>query len=191
VAGAVWCPDESGRAALQRALGPLRLAGGARLPCCAWERREPINRPVARGGGFDAQPPRGSSAELRSQVALPACDGEEVLAVIELYGAAKPDLSARVMHVLRVAGQMLGTLFARRRGEPRLSPLTSRELEVLTLAAEGLTGRRIAEHLQMSPATVKTHFEHVFRKLGGVRSHRRRRAGSLGRPDRLGRALAA
>jgi ATP/maltotriose-dependent transcriptional regulator MalT len=70
------------------------------------------------------------------------------------------------MQVLGIAGHVLGTLFASRRGELKLSPLTARELEVLTLAAHGLTGRRIAQELEISPATVKTHFEHIFRKLG-------------------------
>jgi DNA-binding NarL/FixJ family response regulator len=60
---------------------------------------------------------------------------------------------------------VLGAAFARRRGELKLSPLTARELEILMLAADGLTGRRIAELLEISPATVKTHFEHIFRKL--------------------------
>jgi DNA-binding NarL/FixJ family response regulator len=39
-------------------------------------------------------------------------------------------------------------------------------VEVLSHAADGLTGRRIAELLEISPATVKTHFEHIFAKLG-------------------------
>jgi DNA-binding CsgD family transcriptional regulator len=47
--------------------------------------------------------------------------------------------------------------------------LTERELEVLQLVAEGLTNREIARWLFISPATVRTHLEHVFRKLG-VRS---------------------
>jgi len=61
-----------------------------------------------------------------------------------------------------------GTLAPRtgRRAELGISPLTAREIEVLELAAEGLTGRCIAEQLEISPSTVKTHFEHIFRRLG-------------------------
>ena len=44
--------------------------------------------------------------------------------------------------------------------------LTARELEVLALAAEGNTGPMIARELFLSPATVRTHFEHIYRKLG-------------------------
>jgi DNA-binding CsgD family transcriptional regulator len=46
------------------------------------------------------------------------------------------------------------------------SPLTPRELEVLELAAEGNTRVMIAGRLRVSPATVRTHFEHIFAKLG-------------------------
>jgi DNA-binding CsgD family transcriptional regulator len=44
--------------------------------------------------------------------------------------------------------------------------LTARELEVLGLAAEGNTGPMIARELFVSSATVRTHFEHIYRKLG-------------------------
>jgi PAS domain S-box-containing protein len=47
-----------------------------------------------------------------------------------------------------------------------IAPLTPRELEVLELAAEGHIGARIAGELWVSPATVKTHFEHIYSKLG-------------------------
>jgi DNA-binding CsgD family transcriptional regulator len=46
------------------------------------------------------------------------------------------------------------------------SPLTPRELEVLQLAAEGLSGTDIADLLVVSPHTVKTHFQNLYRKLG-------------------------
>jgi DNA-binding CsgD family transcriptional regulator len=46
------------------------------------------------------------------------------------------------------------------------SPLTPRELEVLGLAAHGLSGPEIAEQLVLSPETVKNHFAHIRVKLG-------------------------
>ncbi|MDX6582069.1 MAG: two-component system, NarL family, nitrate/nitrite response regulator NarL [Solirubrobacterales bacterium] len=49
---------------------------------------------------------------------------------------------------------------------PPASPLTPRELEVLQLAAEGLSGPKIAERLVLSPATVKTHFSNIYKKFG-------------------------
>ncbi len=43
--------------------------------------------------------------------------------------------------------------------------LSSRELEVLRLVADGYSNKEIATELHVSPATVKTHLIHVFRKL--------------------------
>jgi ATP/maltotriose-dependent transcriptional regulator MalT len=39
--------------------------------------------------------------------------------------------------------------------------LTPRQLEVLTLAADGLTDRQIAERLGISAATARTHMERI------------------------------
>lgn len=47
-----------------------------------------------------------------------------------------------------------------------VTPLTSREREILPLAAEGLSGPDIAELLVLSPWTVKTHFRNLYKKLG-------------------------
>lgn len=52
-------------------------------------------------------------------------------------------------------------------GEAELiSPLTGREVEVLHLLATGLSNREIAPLLFISESTVKTHVEHIIRKLG-------------------------
>jgi DNA-binding CsgD family transcriptional regulator len=159
----IWTAHGIDRTALERALRPLRWPRGSALPGSAWERREPVYRPIPDADGCAAA---GAPDGLQGHIALPAWTGCEVLGVVELYSASNAALNKRLMHVLGIAGHLLGTLFASRRGELRLSPLTARELEVLTLAAQGLTGRRIAAALEISPATVKTHFEHIFRKLG-------------------------
>ncbi|HWK28455.1 MAG TPA: response regulator transcription factor [Solirubrobacter sp.] len=44
--------------------------------------------------------------------------------------------------------------------------LTPREVEVLRLIAEGLTNAEIAERLVVSNATVKSHVNHIFAKIG-------------------------
>jgi DNA-binding NarL/FixJ family response regulator len=44
--------------------------------------------------------------------------------------------------------------------------LTQREAEVLSLIAQGLSNREIASTLVVSEATVKTHINHVFAKIG-------------------------
>lgn len=48
----------------------------------------------------------------------------------------------------------------------RLGALTSREREVLVLVAGGHTNDEIAERLQVSPLTVKTHVNRAMAKLG-------------------------
>ena len=52
-----------------------------------------------------------------------------------------------------------------RPSEGRESPLTPRELEVLSHIAEGKSNREIARELHLSLSTVKTHLEHIFFKL--------------------------
>ncbi|OTG82635.1 DNA-binding response regulator [Acinetobacter sp. ANC 5054] len=45
------------------------------------------------------------------------------------------------------------------------SILTSREKEILTLVAQGLSNREIAEQLFVSRYTVESHIKHIYRKL--------------------------
>jgi DNA-binding NarL/FixJ family response regulator len=49
---------------------------------------------------------------------------------------------------------------------PAEETLSARELEVLTLVAQGASNRSIAQQLHISQATVKSHLIHIFGKLG-------------------------
>jgi DNA-binding CsgD family transcriptional regulator len=60
--------------------------------------------------------------------------------------------------------------------------ITTRELEILGLIAQGLSNREIAEKLFVSENTVKTHSSRVFDKLG---AKRRTQAVQLGKEFRL------
>ena len=67
----------------------------------------------------------------------------------------------------RIAAAMAGRMLAElggRSADP-LGSLSEREREVLTLLAEGLRNREIADRLTISEATVKTHVRHVLEKL--------------------------
>ena len=50
-------------------------------------------------------------------------------------------------------------------GQAPGSMLTKRETELLPLLAEGLSDKEIAAKLHISPETVKTHLQHIYRKL--------------------------
>ena len=68
--------------------------------------------------------------------------GESVLA---------PSVASRLMSQLRA---------------PATDTLSARELEVLSLIAQGETNRGAAARLFISEATVKTHLLHIYEKLG-------------------------
>jgi DNA-binding NarL/FixJ family response regulator len=50
--------------------------------------------------------------------------------------------------------------------KPQKIAITERELEVLKLIAQELSGTQIAEKLFIAPATVETHRKHLMQKLG-------------------------
>ena len=60
--------------------------------------------------------------------------------------------------------------FAQPKGKPgeenALAQLTERELEVLKLAAKGMSNRGIALELSISVRTVQTHLSNIFNKIG-------------------------
>lgn len=70
---------------------------------------------------------------------------------------SRPDLVERILDSVR------DTILADR--EPT-NPLTTRELEMLALAAGGLKNRQIAETLAISEQTVKNHLSSVLHKFG-------------------------
>ena len=85
--------------------------------------------------------PGEAAAELHAEVKAARLDAEAVEAVLGAAGHRVP----------------------RRRGGP--AGLTLREIEVLKLLARGLSNRKIAETLVISPKTVANHVEHIYAKI--------------------------
>ena len=90
----------------------------------------------------DARTPEDAAVELRGEVKAGRFDDEAVSAVLAAAGHRVP----------------------RRREGP--AGLTAREVEVLRLAARGLTNKDIASLLTISPKTVANHIEHIYLKIG-------------------------
>jgi LuxR family transcriptional regulator, regulator of acetate metabolism len=78
--------------------------------------------------------------------------------VIEL---SRPEIELDAPDARQVPSQRLS-----RPANPLEDELTRRELEVLSMLAEGETNARIARRLIVSEDTVKTHVKHILRKLG-------------------------
>jgi DNA-binding NarL/FixJ family response regulator len=72
--------------------------------------------------------------------------------------ALSPEVTGKVVAQL-VTGRPLGV-------QPQAEALTGRELEVLQLAARGLTNRAIGRELGISDRTVQGHLANIYGKLG-------------------------
>jgi len=90
-----------------------------------------------------------------------------------------PDFPARALQLAGQIQPVLGAIYALRDrmgldqpGSPSPgdadtgTPVTSRELAVLGLMADGLIAAAIARELGISPRTVSKHIENIYRKLG-------------------------
>jgi DNA-binding CsgD family transcriptional regulator len=162
VARAAWSSGEGDGSAVEECLRPLAFERGAGLSGVAWMHRETVTDRAVSSASLP------SIGRLCATVAIPAVADAEVLGVVELYCASSPELGPRLMRVLGTVAHELGGFFARRRGELDLSPLTAREVEVLSLAASGLPVSGIGERLTISRGTVKSHLEHIYAKFGVV-----------------------
>jgi len=87
---------------------------------------------------------------------------ERVLNVQDLLGALERIAAGETVVDPALVSQVLG----RPREHSPLDDLTAREREVLSLMAEGLTDRGIAQRLYITQNTVETHIRHIIGKLG-------------------------
>jgi DNA-binding NarL/FixJ family response regulator len=85
---------------------------------------------------------------------------EQIRSAVEAVARGEAALDPTVQHHVVAAVAEAGE------APPLPDGLTPREAEVLTLIAEGLTNTEIAERLVVSAATVKSHVNHIFAKIG-------------------------
>lgn len=139
---------------------------GQSQPGKAWVEQRPIVIPdIDQSELFDLYR-EAREIGIRSSLAFPAVGPEGTIAVLSFYALEPREPSPSLVRTLTAIGQELGRFLYRRRGQLGQDPLTPRELEVLHLAGEGRSGPQIAQELFVSPTTVKTHFEHIYEKLG-------------------------
>jgi DNA-binding NarL/FixJ family response regulator len=84
----------------------------------------------------------------------------------DLVGACRAALRGEPFLYPGAVTSLIRHHLERRREEPDHDPLSPREQEVVKLIAEGLSGREIAELLQISPRTVERHRANLLDKLG-------------------------
>jgi PAS domain S-box-containing protein len=145
VARLVWRDGTADASVLDDVKPGTRLRRAGDVASRAWRQRE--------------------AAGTRCGVAVPAVLREDVLALVELRSRTGIELPDPLLRSLTGIGYELGQFLGRRRAELAMPVLTPRELEVLALAAQGLSAREIGERLVIGTATVRTHFENLYPKL--------------------------
>ena len=139
---------------------------GQGQPGKAWAEQRPVVIPdIDQWDPFDMYR-EARETGIRSSLAFPAVGPEGTVAELSFYAFERREPSPSLVRTLTAIGQELGRFLHRRRGQLGHDPLSPRELEVLRRAGEGRSGPQIARELFISPTTVKTHFEHIYEKLG-------------------------
>ena len=79
----------------------------------------------------------------------------------ELVAAIRRVHAGERVYAAAIAGQM-------RLAERRSGNLTAREIEIIRLAASGLTNRELAEAASVSESTIEFHLRNIYAKLGAT-----------------------
>ena len=89
--------------------------------------------------------------------------GQEVVKAIRAIRSGESVLDAEVIHKLV---QRLASLSKSPEEHDSSGHLTTREMEIIKLAAQGLSNKEMSEKLFISLRTVKAHMTNIFNKLG-------------------------
>ena len=151
---------------IEPALRNVRLGRGVGLAGTAWASAEPTRVGDLTEDAVDSLRTTDALIGAHGVLAVPAIHGDDVLAVLTFGSRRQAVLADRYMRSLLGIGYEIGHFLARRTGELSAPTLTPRELQVLQLSANRRARRQIAEDIEVSEATVKTHLEHIYHKLG-------------------------
>lgn len=91
---------------------------------------------------------------------LKTADADEVLETVRMVARGHVVIDPKTWGAL-AAGEGLADAAQR-------ELLSKRELDVIRLLAEGHTNKQIGEELAVSPETVKTHVDRIFKRLGAT-----------------------
>jgi two-component system nitrate/nitrite response regulator NarL len=141
----------------------LNLPGATGLSCLRYLRGAAPLTPIIVVSGND-------DPEIMSEVVLAGAAGyvpksapsDVLIGAIRLIMAGGTYLPAAAAMTLRRTRPPAPTLSGPAAGEP----LTSRQMRVLRLLAQGLSNKQIARELEISEITVKAHVSLILRKLG-------------------------
>jgi DNA-binding CsgD family transcriptional regulator len=162
----VWHLDDPALATLAEVTRDSHPGYGGPTLGRAWKTRQP----VASNDPAVGKPPQRAAAirdaGIEATMAIPAVAADETLAVLEFFSPERIEATERLLRALNGIGHEIGYFLARHRGELVAPVLTPREVQVLQLAARALSAAAIAEAMQVSPATVKRHFEDAYARLG-------------------------
>jgi DNA-binding CsgD family transcriptional regulator len=135
-------------------------------------------------------PPAPGGTTMSRLLAIPLAVTRGQLCAIALLRGGR-DFTTRDLQMAYELQPVLSGIYALRDRQGKQSPgharqdmgisLTTRELSVLNLMADGLIAVAIARRLNISPRTVNKHIEHIYKKLGTHdRTTTALRAGALG-----------
>lgn len=85
--------------------------------------------------------------------------------ILEAIAEARAGGAPMTSEIARLVVRSFHTAAPAPASEPDPNGLTSREAEILTLLARGLSNKEIAHKTNISAGTVRNHLEHIFRKL--------------------------
>lgn len=166
VCRAFWSsPDEAGEE-MERLTRPVAYRPGQGPPGRAWLAGAPLIAENLGSEGSSRINDVAAKFGMRSAVAFPAMGEDGPLAVASFYSRDRVVATEHLERTLASLGRELGRFLQHRQTDFGARSLSPREVEVLALAAEGNTGPKIAGALQVTPATVKSHFESIYEKLG-------------------------